>query len=52
MKEKARTLPSDVVKGSHYFAHDMERRLKAYNDFNSSELYAKEGGELPVVRYF
>ena len=30
----------------------MERRLKAYNDSNSSELYAKEGGELPVVRYF
>lgn len=52
LKEKARTLPSDVVKDSHYFAHDMERRLKAYNDFNSVELYSKEGSELPVVRYF
>ena len=56
LKEKAKKLPKEVMKDSHYYENHMDRRIAAWRDKNAAEDYRHglEAGKpkLTIARFF
>jgi hypothetical protein len=53
LKEKAKKLPTEVIKGSHWLPADMERRLNDYNMANSINNFRNDDPDsFPLIRFF
>jgi adenylate kinase len=56
LKEKAKKLPKEIMKDSHYYENHMDRRIAAWRDKNSAEDYRHglEAGKpkLTIARFF
>lgn len=56
LKDKAKRLPKEVMKDSHYYENHMDRRITAWRDHNAAEdyRYGLEAGKpkLTIARFF
>lgn len=56
LKEKAKKLPKEIMKDSHYYENHMDRRIAAWRDKNASEdyRYGVQAGKpkLTIARFF